>query len=110
MVFDVGAAEFLVLAVVAVFIFGPEKLPDFARQAGRMLRTVRRLAANARADLDRELGPEFAAMDLNDLHPRTLVQRHVLDVIDDDSDAEPVRAGQVPLAAGERPPWDPDAT
>lgn len=110
MVFDVGAAEFLVLAVAAVFIFGPEKLPDFARQAGRMLHTVRRLAANARADLDRELGPEFAAMDLSDLDPRTLIQRHVLDVIDDDSDAEPVRPGQVPLAAGERPPWDQDAT
>ena len=108
--FDVGAAELMVLVVAAVFIFGPDKLPEFAREAGRMLRRLRRLTTNARADLDRELGPGFAGMDLADLNPRTLIQRHVLDVIDDDSDAPPAHPGQVPLAAGERPPWDPDAT
>lgn len=105
----IGLPELLVLLVAAVFIFGPDKLPDFAREAGRMLRSVRRMVANARADLDRELGPEFAAMDLKDLHPRKLVQRHVLDVIDEDPEPEPVRR-QRPLAAGERPPWDRDAT
>lgn len=105
----IGLPEVLVLLVAAVFIFGPEKLPDFAREAGRMVRSVRRMVTNARTDLDREMGPEFASMDLRDLDPRKLVQRHVLDVIDEDPEPEPVRR-QRPLPAGERPPWDPDAT
>ena len=107
--FDIGAPEVLVLVIAAVFLFGPEKLPDFARQAGRMLRTVRTMAANARADLDRELGPEFAALRAEDLDPRQLVRRHVLDVLDED-DETPAARGQRPLGAGERPPYDIDAT
>lgn len=110
MFFDIGAPEFLVLLVAAVFIFGPDKLPDFARQAGRMIRNFRRLATNARADLDRELGTELASMDLKDLSPRTLIQRHVLDVIEEDGTEEALRPGQQPLRAGELPPYDSDAT
>jgi sec-independent protein translocase protein TatB len=107
--FDIGLPEILVLVFAAVFLFGPEKLPEFARQAGRMLRTVRQLAANARSDLDAELGPSFAALRTEDLSPRKLVQRHVLDVLDED-DEPPVRAGHRPLNDGERPPFDTDAT
>ena len=109
--FDIGAPEILVLMIAAVFLFGPEKLPDFARQAGRMLRTVRQLATNARSDLDRELGPSFASLKAEDLDPRRLVQRHILDVLDeDDDDVVTVRPGQRPLVVGEQPPYDPDAT
>jgi sec-independent protein translocase protein TatB len=108
--FDIGAPEIFVLLIAAVFLFGPEKLPDFARQAGRMLRTVRQLAANARGDLDRELGPGFAALKAEDLDPRRLVQRHILDVLDEDDDVVTVRPGQRPLSAGEQPPYDADAT
>ena len=36
--FDVGLPELAVLLIAAVFIFGPDKLPDLARQAGRMVR------------------------------------------------------------------------
>ena len=38
------------IAVIAIFVFGPDKLPDLARQAGRMARQVRR---NITADLHR---------------------------------------------------------
>ncbi|MQA17589.1 MAG: translocase, partial [Pseudonocardiaceae bacterium] len=48
--FDIGAMEFLMLGILALFIFGPDKLPDVARQAARGLRTVRAMAANARRD------------------------------------------------------------
>ncbi|MEQ4207844.1 sec-independent translocase [Actinopolymorpha sp. B17G11] len=82
--FDIGALEFVVLAVAALFIFGPDRLPDIARQAARGLRQVRNMAANARRELSRELGPEFEDLDIRDLNPRNFVRKHVLDDLDED--------------------------
>lgn len=104
---DIGLPEFMVLAIVAVFIFGPDRLPEVARQAGRLLRSAQRTLTSARSQLSDELGPEFADLDLRDLTPRALVQKHLLDDWDDDP---PVRAGHQPLELGEAPPYDVDAT
>ena len=62
--FDVGLGEMAVIALVAVLVFGPERLPEFARQAGRMLRTLRSFATSARDELRSELGPEFSDLEL----------------------------------------------
>lgn len=83
-VFDIGALEFIVLGIAALFIFGPDRLPGMAKQAGRGLRQLRDMAMNARRDLSRELGPEFEDFDLRDLNPKQFVQKHVLDDIDED--------------------------
>src|SRR5215218_3382259 len=107
--FGIGLPEFAVLVILALLVFGPDKLPEVARQAGRMVRTLRQMAASARTQVADELGPEFADFDLNDLNPRTLVQKHLLDPLEDDDD-EPIRPGHRPLDAGERPPWDAEAT
>ena len=110
--FDVGLAEFLVLIVVGVVVFGPDRLPEFARQAGRFLRQVRQFTQAARDDLRNELGPEFADLELSDLDPRKAVRKHILEAMNDDEDEEPVpaRPGLRPLRAGERPPYDSEAT
>ena len=111
--FGVGLPEFAVIAVIAIFVFGPDKLPDLARQAGRMMRQVRQLANNARDELREELGPEYADLELRDLDPRQIVRRHITEAMEDDADDEPVqrlRRGQRPLEAGETPPYDVDAT
>lgn len=105
--FDVGAAEFVVLAIVAIFIFGPDKLPDVARQAGKVLRSARTMLVNARSQLSDELGPDFANVDLRDLNARSLVQKHLLGDLDEDP---PMRAGHRPLEDGEQPPFDIEAT
>ncbi len=109
--FDVGLAEFLVIFVVAVVVFGPDRLPEFARQAGRFLRQVRRFTQSARDDLRSELGPEFADLELSDLDPRRALRKHILEAMEDDEpgDSVPVRRHR-PLADGERPPYDSDAT
>jgi sec-independent protein translocase protein TatB len=112
-VFGVGLPEFLVIFVVAVLVFGPDRLPDFARQAGRFLRQVRAFTQSARDDLRNELGPEFADLELTDLDPRKAVRKHILEAMeddDDDADTVPVRRGHRPLQDGERPPYDSDAT
>lgn len=105
--FDVGLPEILVLLLVAVFVFGPDRLPEVARQAGRFVRTARQMIDTARRDLSNELGTDVA-----DLDPREMVRKHVLDVVDEDDDAAatPRRPGHRPLAEGERPPYDYEAT
>jgi sec-independent protein translocase protein TatB len=104
----------MVIAVVAVVVFGPDRLPDYARQAGRFVRQMRNLARSAQDQLREELGPEYADLKLTDLDPRQAIRRHILEAMEDDDDAftAPVEvngASQV-LAQGERPPFDLEAT
>ena len=110
--FGVGLPEFAVIALVAVLVFGPDRLPELARQAGRMVRQVRRMANSARDELRAEHGPEYADLELRDLDPREIVRRHIAEVLEDEDDDEPVRPrrGQRPLVDGELPPYDADAT
>lgn len=107
---DVGLSELAVIAFVAVFVFGPDRLPDLARQAGRFLRRLKVMADNARDDLRNELGPEFSDLELRDLDPREIVRRHVREAMEAADDQEPVRDGLRPLVEGERPPYDAEAT
>ena len=84
--FDVGAPELLVLIVIAVILFGPEKLPEFARKAARLISYLRTMAGNAQDQLSKELGPGFEDVDVRDLNPKAFIQKHLLD------DVEPVIA------------------
>jgi len=109
-VFDIGLPELMVIFVVAVIVFGPDRLPDFARQAGRFIRQVRQFTQSARDDIRSELGPEFADFELTDLDPRRAVRKYVQDAWDESDDTPALRRGQRPLETGELPPYDSDAT
>ncbi|MBV9821389.1 MAG: twin-arginine translocase subunit TatB [Actinobacteria bacterium] len=76
--FNIGPMEFLVLAAVALIVFGPDRLPELAKDAARMLRTLRDMAQGARSQLNSELGPEFADFDLSSLNPRTAIKNALL--------------------------------
>jgi len=118
--FDLSIPKLLILAVIALVIFGPNELPKIASQAGRALRDLRKIAEGAKNDLREGLGPEFGDFDLEDLNPKRFVQKHFLDDINGDSAKAASQAGMQPprqtrsnstvLAPGERPPFDPDAT
>lgn len=108
--FGMGWPEIAVVLVVGLLVFGPDKLPDLARQAGRGIRTVRQMAENAKNDLGREIGKDLSDVDLAALDPREVVRRTFLD-------DEPARATVKPhmvlptgLPAGARPPFDDEAT
>ncbi|HUN36232.1 MAG TPA: sec-independent translocase [Trebonia sp.] len=77
--FDLSITKLLVLAVIALVIFGPNELPRIARQAGRALRDLRQIAEGAKADLREGLGPEFEDFDFEDLNPRRFVQKHLFE-------------------------------
>ena len=86
--FNIGPMELVVLVIVGLIVLGPERLPGLARDAGRLLRTLRELAQGARTQLRDELGPEFADLDLRNLNPKTALRRAVLG---DDFDADDYR-------------------
>jgi sec-independent protein translocase protein TatB len=78
-VFDLSLTKLLVLAVIALVVFGPNELPRIAKQAGSVLRDLRRIAEGAKADLREGLGPEFQDFEFEDLSPRRFVQKHLMD-------------------------------
>ena len=114
--FDLSIGKLLVLAVIALIIFGPNELPKMASQAGRALRDLRRIAEGAKNDLREGLGPEFADLELEDLNPKRFVQKHLFDEMNGDransagAAAARSRANGSLLAPGERAPYDTDAT
>ena len=82
MFFDIGPLELVALAVIALLVLGPDKLPRYAAEAARVLRQVRRMANDAKAEVSRELGPELQDISMADLNPRSLVRKHLLDPLD----------------------------
>ena len=112
---SLGWLEIVTLLVVALLVFGPDKLPSVARDAAQMMRQLRRMAKDARGQIKSELGPEFSDFDLDSLNPRTFVRKNLFEDSDDDDDP-PRRNGSSP--SGERPrtrgtadtPYDPDTT
>ena len=108
--FGIGFGELTVIAFVAVLVFGPDKLPDLAKQAAQLVRQVRRMATSARDELRGELGPEYADLELRDLDPRAIVRKHITEALEDEDEVPAGPRRVKPLAAGERPPYDVEAT
>jgi sec-independent protein translocase protein TatB len=92
--FDIGFGELLVLGVLALFVFGPERLPSVAAQAARALRDVRTMAQNARQQLTDTIDPELRSIDVKGLDPREFVRRTVLD--------EPAPSSGTPKVPGQK--------
>jgi sec-independent protein translocase protein TatB len=129
-VFNLDLPKLIVLGVIALIVFGPERLPSLAAQAGRALRELRRMADGARSELQENLGPEFSQFDINDINPKRFVRKHLLDEIGDPlgfsslADTNGTNgtnvsngttltghsAPAVTLPPGERPPYDAEAT
>ena len=53
--FDIGFSELLVIAVVALLVIGPERLPKVARTAGIMFGRLQRYVNDVKADIQREV-------------------------------------------------------
>ena len=103
---SLGWGEISVLLVLGLFVFGPERLPGMAAEAGRALRKLRVYAKGLSEELKSELGPEVGDLDLASLNPKTFVRKHLFE--DDESEPWPAPAGYLPPS--EPAPWDPDTT
>ena len=109
--FDLSIPKLLVLAVIALVVFGPNELPKIAAQAGRTLRDLRQIAEGAMNDLRDGLGPELADFEIEDLNPKRLAYKHLFGDLNADQPAQQQPAANgTPLTPGEHPPSGPDVT
>lgn len=123
--FDLSIYKLLVLAVIALVVFGPNELPKVASQAGRWIRDLRRIAESAKSDLREGLGPEFQNFEFEDLNPKSFVRKHLMDDFEAAMAAPAATQAaqssgqgglataattQTALAPGEAPPYDVEAT
>ncbi|WP_086826790.1 Sec-independent protein translocase protein TatB [Allokutzneria sp. NRRL B-24872] len=131
---SIGWLEILVLVVAALFILGPERLPEAASWLARNMRKLRDYATGARQQLKSEMGTDFDEFrkpieDLRDLRNNLNPRQAVRNFFEDDDNSyrsngngyaapadstspssSPSSPQQRPLSYGERPPYDPDAT
>ncbi|MFW3385365.1 UNVERIFIED_CONTAM: Sec-independent protein translocase TatB [Kocuria sp. CPCC 205274] len=118
--FGINGGEMIVLVLLALFLIGPERLPEYAQKLKEFVKATKRYATGATDGLKESLGPELADVDWRKLDPRqydprTIVRQALLE--DDapaassasipDRRAEPVLAR---LAPGERAPFDGEST
>ncbi len=94
----VNGGELLVIALLALLVIGPERLPRYAAQLGRLVREARRMAVGARDQVKAELGPEFDDVDWQKLDPRQYDPRRIVkdaltEVWEDDPEPAETRAG-----------------
>ena len=74
----INGGELLVIALLALLVIGPERLPQYAAQLGRFVREARRMAVGARDQVRAELGPEFDDVDWQKLDPRQYDPRRIV--------------------------------
>ncbi|MBY8341343.1 sec-independent translocase [Streptomyces spinosirectus] len=74
---DIGPLELVTLVVLAVLVFGPDKLPKVIQDVTRTIRKIREFSESAKDDIRQELGPEFKDFDFEDLNPRTFIRKQL---------------------------------
>ncbi|WP_434993597.1 Sec-independent protein translocase TatB [Arthrobacter sp. Ld5] len=92
----INGLELVVLALIAVMVLGPERLPEYAAQLARLVKGLRRMATGAREQLREEVGPELDEMDWRKLDPRQYDPRRIIKeaLLDDVEDVfKPVSGG-----------------
>lgn len=118
--------KILVIGVIAVFLLGPERLPHYAAQLARLVRSVRQMANGAKDRLREEMGPDFDDVDWKKLDPRQYDPRRIIReaLVEDLDGGSPVEQQAVTvrppesasqkrqklLADGAEAPFDTEAT
>lgn len=104
--FDIGLGEFLVLGLLALLVFGPDRLPTVAASAGRFVAKARESLGQARSQITESADLSSVSEDLQslaDLHPK----RMLASLTDLDTPAKPApKSASGPAAS----PIDPNAT
>ena len=78
MSFGLSFEKLLIIALIAVFLLGPERLPYYASQLARLARSLRDLANGAKERMREEMGPDFDDVDWKKLDPRQYDPRRII--------------------------------
>lgn len=108
---SIGWAEIAVLALVALFIFGPDRLPGAAKQAGSALKSLKSQITGARKQIKDELGDAMPDFDRDLLNPKQFVRKHLWEDDDDSSQRTATSTKALPRTEPNKPaPYDIEAT
>lgn len=93
---SINGLEWVVLAVLALALVGPNRLPEYATGLARLIRRAREFALGAREQVRTELGPEFDDVDWRKYdprryHPRQIVRNALSETWEDPDDEPPVK-------------------
>ncbi|MEU6506779.1 sec-independent translocase [Streptomyces sp. NPDC046942] len=89
---DIGPMELLTIVVIAVLVFGPDKLPKVIQDVMRTIRKIREFSESAKQDIRSELGPEFKDFEFEDLNPKTFIRKQ-MDNANDELGLKEIRNG-----------------
>ncbi|WP_248240353.1 Sec-independent protein translocase TatB [Microbacterium kunmingense] len=126
MFFGITIEKLLLIGVIAALLIGPERLPRYAESLARFTRRTRDFLQGAKTRVREEMGSDFDDVDWRSLDPRQYDPRRIIrEALLDDAPVATVRAAQAAsvvsameaaparktsLTAGERPPFDSEAT
>jgi sec-independent protein translocase protein TatB len=104
---DFTLGEILLVAVLAVFILGPDRMPEYAAKLAHWIRKLRVMAEGAKTQLKDQLGPDYQDInwrqyDPRQYDPRKIVREALLDPIDES--IAPVRESYDSLLGRESSP------
>jgi len=118
-VFGLSSEKIVILLVLALFILGPERLPQYAKSFANFIKKMRKLANSAQEQMKDELGEGFEDLDWKKLDPRQYDPRRIIReaLLEDDKpavkhfDLNQVKVRtQKNLTEGEKPPFDSEST
>ncbi len=89
--FNIGAGEFIALAVIALFLIGPDRLPHVARDAAKWIKRLKEIANNATSELKDSLGPEFQDLEVGDLRPKNFIKKTIGNALDEADPTEEIK-------------------
>jgi len=116
--FGLTFEKLFLIAIIAVILLGPDRLPYYASQLARLVRSLRDMATGARERMREEMGPEFDEIDWKKLDPRQYDPRRIIREALIEDEAPKVRAPtqsayakrKARLAADGKAPFDAEAT
>lgn len=97
----INGSEFIILAVLAIVILGPEKLPEYTRAFTDWLRVMRDKAEGAKAQFKEETGTDFDEVDWRKYDPRQYDPRRIIrDALREPADGSSTPASRAAQATG----------
>ncbi len=78
MIPNFGGGEFIIILIIAFFLLGPSKMPEYAAALARTVRKMRDMAEGAKTQIREEMGPAFDDVDWQQLDPRQYDPRRIV--------------------------------
>ena len=97
--FGLSGEKLIILGLIAAFVIGPERLPQYAAKLAQFVKSAKRMAEGAKTQLSEEMGEEFEELDWKKLDPRQydprrIIREALLDEVTGSPAAAPGRPGE----------------